>query len=353
MTYAHQALSAKTAPLPAPENRVASAIARASAKTGVDFSYLMSKASVESSLNPTAKAKNSSATGLFQFVEKTWLEMIRDYGHKYGLSRYAECIDDNCHVKNARIRKAILDLRHDPETSACMAAEYAAQNADTLKARVGDNAQIGRTELYLAHFLGAGGATRFLQGMERNPDARAATLFPAEARVNRGVFYNSETGRARTLQEIYDHFAAKFDAAPPKLGESEIAMQINRTPARPARATTIPGMKPDLSADTYNKNTATNDIDPLAGEWVEGTPIAALSPEFVDELLAAPPRLLGSFTPETAPTPAAHGVVPEKMARAVPTPTITRTLSTASLHQAALLVLAQNYAHEDQRRYNG
>jgi soluble lytic murein transglycosylase-like protein len=51
---------------------VRQALAQASRPTGVDFAYLVAEASVESSLNPNAKAKTSSAAGLFQLIESTW-----------------------------------------------------------------------------------------------------------------------------------------------------------------------------------------------------------------------------------------------------------------------------------------
>ena len=50
---------------------VRQALAQASRATGVDFAYLVAEASVETSLNPNAKAKTSSAAGLFQFIEST------------------------------------------------------------------------------------------------------------------------------------------------------------------------------------------------------------------------------------------------------------------------------------------
>src|SRR5690242_786525 len=52
---------------------VLASIQQASANTGMDFSYLMAQASRESSFDPTAKASTSSASGLYQFVEQTWL----------------------------------------------------------------------------------------------------------------------------------------------------------------------------------------------------------------------------------------------------------------------------------------
>ncbi|MFZ1990358.1 MAG: transglycosylase SLT domain-containing protein, partial [Alphaproteobacteria bacterium] len=59
---------------------VTQALAKASRATGVDFSYLLNTAKRESSLNPDAKSKTSSATGLFQFVEQTWLQALKAHG---------------------------------------------------------------------------------------------------------------------------------------------------------------------------------------------------------------------------------------------------------------------------------
>ena len=57
-------------------------IQRASDETGVDFSYLVHQAKAESSFDPNAKARTSSATGLFQFIERTWLDLAEKHGHK-------------------------------------------------------------------------------------------------------------------------------------------------------------------------------------------------------------------------------------------------------------------------------
>src|SRR5262245_58751937 len=74
-------------------NQVIHAVRKAAQKTGVDFAFLMEKASTESSFNPAAKSKHSSATGLFQFIEQTWLNMVKKYGDKYGLEKYADQIE--------------------------------------------------------------------------------------------------------------------------------------------------------------------------------------------------------------------------------------------------------------------
>ncbi len=188
---------------------VYNAIKNAAAKTGVNFTYLMEKAAVESSFNPNAKAKTSSATGLFQFIESTWLRMVKDHGDKYGLSKYADKISDDGKVASRKDRNEILALRKDPEVASLMAAEFAAGNYDYLKAHVGGD--IGSTELYMAHFLGAGGASGFLSAMKKSPNMTAADIFPKEARANRNVFYDAKSGAPRSLREVYAFFDKKFD----------------------------------------------------------------------------------------------------------------------------------------------
>ena len=187
---------------------VSGAIQKASASTGVDFSYLMEKAAAESNFDADAKAGTSSAAGLFQFIEKTWIGMVKNYGDKYGLSQYADKIGANGKVADAATRKEILELRNDPETASFMAAEFASENQRYLSSHV--EGDVGATELYFAHFMGAGGASNFLNAMHKNPLQNAADLFPDAARANRNVFYDSKTGQSRTLAGVYEFFDKKF-----------------------------------------------------------------------------------------------------------------------------------------------
>lgn len=187
--------------------KITGAIKNASAQTGVDFSYLLKQANVESSFNATAKAKGSSASGLYQFIESTWLSMVNKYGDKYGLGDYAEKISDSGKVASRADRKEILDLRKDPRIASLMAGEYASENKSYLEDRVGDD--VGATELYMAHFMGPGGAANFLSAMEKNPNAKGAALFSREACSNPAVFYKAD-GKAKSLSEIYAYFDTKF-----------------------------------------------------------------------------------------------------------------------------------------------
>jgi len=195
--------------------RITQAIRVAANKTGVDFSYLMNKASQESSFDPSAQANSSSATGLFQFTKQTWLQMIKAHGAAYGLSDYANQIqlDSNgkAYVSDPTIKKAILALRNDPQVSAEMAGELDKANMTSLKQSVGG--KIGATELYLAHFLGAGGASEFINTLRTTPNATAANILPDAAASNPSVFYNTD-GQALSIKQIYQHFAQKFNNAP-------------------------------------------------------------------------------------------------------------------------------------------
>ena len=176
---------------------VVRAIKSASQKTGVSFDYLLDQARTESNFKTDVKSKTSSATGLYQFINSTWLGMIEKHGEKYGIDT------------DAKSKKEILDLRKDPEAASYMAAEFAKENGKHLQNTVGG--QIGETDLYLAHFLGAGGAERFLKGWKTNPNQDANILFPTAAKANKNVFTNRKTGQARSLDEVYQFFANKFD----------------------------------------------------------------------------------------------------------------------------------------------
>lgn len=222
---------------------VIQAVQTASRRTGADFAFLMQKASAESSFNPTAKAKTSSATGLYQFIESTWLNMVKKHGPKFGLEDYANKIE----MKNGKAvctsdcdRKDILALRNDPEIAALMAGAFTAENQTHLQKNV--KGDIGATELYFAHFMGAGGAAKFLNSRNVNGEAIAAEIFPAAAKANKNVFYDKATGEARTLNEVYAFFDKKFGGSgtPAKSG----------TQVAQASAATASGAADAKAADT-------------------------------------------------------------------------------------------------------
>jgi hypothetical protein len=222
-------------------DRVTAAIQLASARTGVQFDYLFNQARVESSLNPDAHARTSSATGLFQFIEQTWLGMVKQHGAEHGLGAEANAIqrgrNGHYYVSDPAVRRQILDLRRQPEAASAMAAEFASDNGRYIERRLGRPAE--PVDLYLAHFLGAGGAARFLRAHDANPGASAASMLPAAARSNRAVFFNRD-GSARSFAEIRSHFAdrmggsggsamtpVRMTAAQPRAGFDMAALDID------------------------------------------------------------------------------------------------------------------------------
>lgn len=182
---------------------VQAAIQRASSATGVDFGFLMGAARRESGYNPSARARTSSATGLFQFTEQTWLSTLKQHGAKYGYARYSDLIQQGAngrlYVSGGQARATVMDLRLDPHASALMAGELAADHAAYLRGRVGREPTPG--ELYVAHVLGPVGSAKLIDAVRTAPTAAASSLFPEAAGANHGLFYRG--GRSATVAEVY------------------------------------------------------------------------------------------------------------------------------------------------------
>lgn len=221
---------------------VQSAIALASRKTGIDFNYLMGQAQLESGMRADARSGTSSASGLYQFVEQSWLRVVKQHGAEHGLGWAANSITTTSSgrmmVSDPGMRRAILALRNDPQTASLMAAEHASDNKDAIESSFG-RAATG-TDLYMAHFLGLGGARSFLGAMQESPNRSAATLFPAAARANRNIFYASN-GQPRTLAQIYDRFTAKLEDGAAGGSAQVGAVSLASTTLGDSGATVIPG----------------------------------------------------------------------------------------------------------------
>lgn len=197
-------------PITVPRSLVA-ALNSAGQKSGVDFGYLLQTALRESSLNPNAKASTSSATGLFQFIESTWLEVMKTEGPRLGYAQYASQITETAGgdfvVGDARARQALLKLREDPVIAADLAAAYTRTNGEYLHARFARMPSAG--ELYIAHFLGARGAETMFNAGLSDPNQLAAPLFPRQAKANPSIFYAG--GKARTVREVYQVLVARHE----------------------------------------------------------------------------------------------------------------------------------------------
>ncbi|WP_142847906.1 transglycosylase SLT domain-containing protein [Telmatospirillum sp. J64-1] len=227
--------------IPAP---VVDSIRRASEKTGVSFSFLMAQASRESAFRPTAQNSKSTAAGLFQFTAGTWLELVHRHGQAHGLGEASAKIrrsaDGRLHVDDPQARRDILNLRRDPELAAVMAAEYARDNRAHLERNL--QRQVGWADLYLAHFLGPGGALRMLKAHASDDSQLAADLLPEAARSNPQVFFArmEEERSARSVANVYESLSARIERPMRQFAALKQELGIGVPPP--------PGVKPETPA---------------------------------------------------------------------------------------------------------
>src|SRR5438105_13807938 len=142
--------------------RIAGAIKQAASSTGTSFEYLLATAKMESNFNPAAGASTSSAHGLFQFIDQTWLGTVKEAGAQLGYGKYADAITKSSSgsysVSDPATRKAIMKLRDDPDAASAMAAVPTQSNSFKLTGMIGRRPT--DSELYMAHFMGVGGAAK-------------------------------------------------------------------------------------------------------------------------------------------------------------------------------------------------
>ena len=218
---------------PVSHDQIIQSLQLASAQTGTDFEYLLETAQRESSLKPQAKAKTSSAAGLFQFIEQTWLGAVKQYGDKAGLETLSGSIGTNAKgrhiVADDQTKAEILALRHDVEVSSVIAAMMTRDSQSKLEGALGRDLHDG--ELYIAHFMGVRGAQKFIEAYETNAQANAADLFPAAAKANRRLFYASD-GTQLSLGEVYRNLTGQ-EAPSTHVPAVQLQLSGHSTPAAP------------------------------------------------------------------------------------------------------------------------
>lgn len=195
--------------------KIATSIKQASSTTGASFEYLLATAKMESNFNPKAAATTSSARGLYQFIDQTWLGTVKEAGAQLGYGKYADAISKSSsgtyYINDPSMRTSIMKLRDDPDAASSMAAVLTQSNSFKLTGKIGRRPT--DSELYMAHFMGVGGAAKLISNAEDNPNATAARLFPNAAAANRSIFYEKGTGRARSVSEVYSVLATRYGAA--------------------------------------------------------------------------------------------------------------------------------------------
>jgi hypothetical protein len=285
-------------------------------KSNVDFDYLVKTAMRESSLKTDAKAPSSSAVGLFQFLDSTWLQVMKEEGPRLGYQKYADAISKNSSgdyvVKDKKLRGEILKLREDPQVAADMAAAFTESNGQYLQSKFGRMPSPG--ELYIAHFLGPQGAEKMFNAGLANPDQVAAKLFPSQARSNPQIFYDGD--HARTIREVYKALVAKHNAlvaAPiPDADPTFVAQQLASGQPAATDASAIPIVTPaDMSfTSLFATQSGPAKITPLIGMEAAASLIAVRGgapSDAASEPVAAPATTpdaaIAFVAPDSAPAP--------------------------------------------------
>ncbi|BAW19017.1 hypothetical protein [Ralstonia phage RP12] len=177
-------------------------ILAAAKMAGVDPKALIATIAIESGFNPNAAPKNpnlpSSAKGFGQHLDSSWLEDLQRDGRKFGIPNGTS--------------------QFDPRASALMTAMRLKYNAQALQKALGRQPTV--TDLYLAHLMGTGGATKFLKAPQ---DAIGAEEAPTAAKQHPTYFY--EGSRALTVKEVYAKFAAKVAKRPAEFGVTDTDMK--------------------------------------------------------------------------------------------------------------------------------
>jgi hypothetical protein len=274
--------------------RVTNAIRSASQQTGISFDYLMKTAYRESALNPKAAASTSSARGLFQFIDTTWLQTVKEDGPSFGLQAQANQIERTANghyfVRDPQVRAQILKLRENPEVASNMAAAFSRRNATAIQGVLGREPTSG--ELYIAHFLGANGAKRFLSMRASNPAASAAAAFPDAARANRSIFYNANG--ARSVEDTYRVLVSKHDNIRNTGPATAVAnLQITNPPAVSVDNSPVPNLLNRIASLFTPRTAMPLDIRPPQ-QLVSATAVAA-APHTVT--LSPPARVTQAVPP--------------------------------------------------------
>ena len=182
---------------------VANAIRSAASATGVDPHLLAAIAWRESRFDAKARNHWSSATGLLQFTNSTWLRVVHTYGAQHEAGAYSEQITRDAAgglvVADTRARATIMQLRSDPVFAAALAADVLAGQRSAMAARLGRD--VAMTDLYLLHVLGATGSARFLEAVAARPGVSAQSV--ASRRILRQAGLLARDGYPMTVGNTY------------------------------------------------------------------------------------------------------------------------------------------------------
>jgi hypothetical protein len=251
--------------------RIAGAIKQAASTTGTSFEYLLATAKMESNFNPKASASTSSARGLYQFIDQTWLGTVKEAGAQLGYGKYADAIakspSGSYSVSDPAARRAIMKLRDDPDAASSMAAVLTQSNSFKLIGKIGRRPTDG--ELYMAHFMGVGGAAKLISNAEDNPNASAARLFPNAAAANRSIFFD-RSGRARNVSEVYSVLTSRYAGAANSQATRTAMASVGDIPTRVTFASAATAAQPIDNAAYLSTFPDVHSVTPVTMAFASG-----------------------------------------------------------------------------------
>lgn len=203
---------------------------------------------VESGGNPNAANPNSSALGLGQFTERTWLQ---------------ELVDARPDLLDGRSRADLLALRTDPQLAREITAHHTRKNAAAL-ADGGIEPTAG--SVYLAHFLGLGGALKVLRADPATPVAQL--LDPKAIAANRSIL------EGKTAGQVAQWASAKMDGA------------AGRASSRMGTAASI-APTAEASAEDVTRDTVANELPLTETAEGDGTRAAPAQIETAEDVARA------------------------------------------------------------------
>lgn len=298
---------------------------------------------------PWSKAEKrylSTAKGIYQFLDGTWKGMMDKYAGKYGISPDTTALD--------------------PRANALMGMEFLKDNTNFLRKNLGR--EPNATDIYMAHFMGPGGAVQFLN---KNPNTIGASAFPDAAYANPSVYYHdgSKRQRPKTLGEIYQSFTTKLANRLKQHGVMDSELDGTAGPANAADASKAKTAESNESAvadppkvsDPSAEAAAQSSSDPKAN-----APAMADLPQSVPAARSAPdgyqPKSLPDSVPEgmanpnrtlperqrTDAAPAASSSAPASAPMAAPSSTsLPYIRENASLNQGDLpSILKEGVGHQ-------
>lgn len=181
---------------------------------------------MESGGNPTARNPRSSATGLGQFIDSTWLAVAPVVAQRLGQDL------------TGMPREQVLALRNDPEWSKAAIQVYAEQNRTQMERALGH--KVGEGHLGLAHGFGAQGAVGVLQA---DPATVADQHFPPK------VIDANPHLRGKTLADIMRQYGITVPNAP---GANPEVMGRVPTPEQQAASDRMAATPPGQEAQGFD-----------------------------------------------------------------------------------------------------